>query len=261
MRDTPPAVLDSVDKALQLIELLRERGTVRVSEAADRLGVGRSTAHRLLATLVHRGFAEQGADRAYRPGPWFAQPPGAGGDPRKLRRLVFPAMESLCDRVDETVHLMVLAGTRVRFLATVESSRALRVGDRGTIVLPAAQSSGGKALLAELEAGELADLYGMSSPRPAMSGAQWTRLTDELRLIRRRGYALNIEATESGVCAIGMPLRDAAGEAVAALGVALPRVRYVEARTAALVGELRAAVAAAQVTLRRYPGPGPAVAS
>ena len=251
MRNTPPYVLDSVDKALQLLQLLSDQGKVRVSEAAASLEIGRSTAHRLLATLTYRGFAEQDADRAYRPGPSFARLSPIGNDLQRLRRLALPAMERLCERVDETVHLMVLAGTRTRFLATVESSQALRVGDRGGSVLPAVQSSGGKALLAELEPGELADLYGISSPQPAMSGAEWTRLSDELRLIRRRGYALNIEATEAGVCAVGMPVRDANEAPVAALCIALPRVRYVDLRTATLVGELRAAVAAVQAQLRQ----------
>ena len=102
MRNTPPYVLDSVDKALQLLQLLSDLGKVRVSEAAASLEIGRSTAHRLLATLTYRGFAEQDADRAYRPGPSFARLSPIGNDLQRLRRLALPAME---DRSCPTVAL------------------------------------------------------------------------------------------------------------------------------------------------------------
>jgi IclR family transcriptional regulator, acetate operon repressor len=66
----PPAYLvDAADKALQLVLLLQGTEAVSVSEAAAHLGVARSTAHRLLTTLRHRGFAVQSDDRRYRAGP------------------------------------------------------------------------------------------------------------------------------------------------------------------------------------------------
>ncbi|WP_255311288.1 helix-turn-helix domain-containing protein, partial [Streptomyces viridosporus] len=70
--DTPAAAaavagqgqgLESVDNALKLLLLLRRNGRLRLSEAADHLGVARSTAHRLLATLRGRGFAVQGGEQ------------------------------------------------------------------------------------------------------------------------------------------------------------------------------------------------------
>jgi DNA-binding IclR family transcriptional regulator len=63
MKNKPAYSIDSVDHALRLAILLRHEGPLRVAEVAERLGVARSTAHRLLAMLVYRDFAVQGADR------------------------------------------------------------------------------------------------------------------------------------------------------------------------------------------------------
>ena len=70
MRNKPAYAIASVDSALLLATLLQQEGPMRVTDAAARLGVSVSTAHRLLGMLVHRQFAEQDpATRAYRPGP------------------------------------------------------------------------------------------------------------------------------------------------------------------------------------------------
>lgn len=244
MKNKPPYALDSVDNALQLIQLLRDQGRLRVTEAAAELGIGRSTAHRLLAMLVYRGFAEQDASRGYLPGPALTAATPLGGELRRLRAAAMPAMERLCERVEETVNLMVRVGTQTWFVASVESNQILHVGDRRGTILPATRTSGGKALLAQLAPAEGEALYRIGSPEPALTKAEWDELAGELKLIRRRGYATNPEGTEAGLHAIGMAMRDESGEAVAALSIAMPTARYAKQRLTTMVRELRAAVEA-----------------
>ena len=76
----PAYLLESVDNALRLLQMLRDVGAVRLNQAATELGIARSTAHRLLAMLVYRGFAVQDEKRTYHPGPAMgaARPTGAG---------------------------------------------------------------------------------------------------------------------------------------------------------------------------------------
>ncbi|KAA9165808.1 IclR family transcriptional regulator [Amycolatopsis acidicola] len=242
MRNKPPYALDSVDNALQLIHLLRDQGRVRVTEAAAELGIGRSTAHRLLAMLVYRGFAEQDENRGYLPGPALVSGTPLRADLARLRATATPAMERLCERVEETVNLMVRVGTQSRFVACVESNQILHVGDRRGTILPAARASGGKALLAQMKPDEVAMLYGIGSADPALADDEWAKLMAELKLIRRRGYATNPEGTETGLHAVGMAFRGGDGEYVAALSVAMPSARYSRQRVSTLVPELRAAI-------------------
>ena len=256
MKNKPPYAIESVDNALRILQLLRDSGQVRVSDMAAELGIARSTAHRLLAMLVYRDFAVRTEDRSYRPGPALSARPLRGEPAQRLRLALRPHMEELRDQVSETINLVVRLGPQTRFLHTVESTQLLRVGDRQGTILPAWQTSGGKALLAELPDAELTALLPAMSGRPpeGLTAARRRALVAELRVIREQGYAENKEESESGVCAIGICVRDAAGEPVAALSVSAPSVRYTPDRVRLYLRELKSAVASAAPDIARQPG-------
>jgi DNA-binding IclR family transcriptional regulator len=251
VKNKPPYAIESVDNALRILQMLRDSGQVRVSEVAAELGIARSTAHRLLAMLVYRDFAVQAEDRSYRPGPAVAAEPLRGEPTQRLRQLMRPHMEALCDQVAETINLVVRLGTQTRFLHTVESAQVLRVGDRQGTILPAWKTSGGKALLAELTDAQLTVLLrgGGGRPPEGMTAAERRSLVNELRLVRDQGFAENIQESESGVCAIGLCVRDKAGDPVAALSVSAPSVRYTPDRSRAFLRELRTTVTRAQADI------------
>jgi IclR family transcriptional regulator, acetate operon repressor len=251
VKNKPPYAVASVDNALRILQLLRDSGQVRVSDVAAELGIARSTAHRLLAMLVYRDFAVQAEDRSYRPGPAVAAAPLRGEPTQRLRQVMRPHMEALRDQVAETVNLVVRLGTQTRFLHTVESAHVLRVGDRQGTVLPAWKTSGGKVLLAELPDAQLTALLRGAGGRPpdGMTAAERRSLVNQLRRVRDQGYAENIEESESGVCAIGVCVRDRLGDPVAALSVSAPSVRYTPDRSRVFLRELRSTVARAQADI------------
>ena len=251
MKNKPPYAVESVDNALRILQMLRDSGQVRVSDVAAELGIARSTAHRLLAMLVYRDFAVQSEDRSYRPGPAIAAEPLRGEPTQRLRQVMRPHMEALCDQVAETINLVVRLGTQTRFLHTVESAHILRVGDRQGTILPAWKTSGGKVLLAELPDAQLTALLRGASGRPpeGLTAAERRSLVTQLRLVRDQGYAENIEESESGVCAIGVCVRDRLGDPVAALSVSAPSVRYTPDRSRVFLRELRTTVARAQADI------------
>lgn len=222
-----------MDHALHLAAILQQEGPLRVSDAAERLGVARSTAHRLLAMLVYRDFAEQDEDRRYVAGPVLRRP--ATPEPAaELRRVALPHLQDLTARTDETTNLVVVVGDRARFVASVECDRVLRVGDRGGRVLPAHLASGGRAVLATRDEDELRALYGgEGSPVADVDG-----LVRELRRIRRQGFAVNDQRTETGVTAVGaaVPSDGLAG----GISISMPTARYRRDRLAEWAGLLAA---------------------
>ena len=251
MKNKPPYAIESVDNALRILQMLRDSGQVRVSDVAAELGVARSTAHRLLAMLVYRDFAVQTEDRSYRPGLAVSAEPLRAEPTLRLRQVMRPHMEALRDQVAETINLVVRLGTQTRFLHTVESAHILRVGDRQGTILPAWKTSGGKVLLAELPDAQLTALLRGASGRPpeGMTAAERRSLVTQLRLVRDQGYAENIEESESGVCAIGVCVRDRLGDPVAALSVSAPSIRYTPDRSRVFLRELRTTVARAQADI------------
>jgi IclR family transcriptional regulator, acetate operon repressor len=220
VKNKPSYGIASVDSALLLATLLQQEGTMRVTDAATRLGVSVSTAHRLLGMLVYRDFAEQLPDRRYAVGPVLRRGAVQQASVTTLREVALPHLRRLVDAVGETANLMVLAGPDVRFVATVESNQVLRVGDRTGRTLPAHLSSGGKAVLAGLGADELAVLL------EPLDDAAVARLDRELRAVRRRGFAVNDQETEAGLTAVGVAVPPAGGFSGAALSLAAPTARY-----------------------------------
>ncbi|MBB3045631.1 DNA-binding IclR family transcriptional regulator [Nocardioides soli] len=166
MRDDGRPPLESVDRALQLIEALRDGRTLTVKAAAEMLGVAPSTAHRLLNALRYREFARQVDDRGYRAGPALSGEDEAF-TPEELTVAARPALELLHDRTDESSQLMIRRGTDIQFLDGVESTRPLRVAVRIGDRIPAHCSAGGKALLARLDGPAFDQLYAQGPPAVA----------------------------------------------------------------------------------------------
>lgn len=228
--DAGPAYpISSVDNALRLLRLFGEQDSVRLTEACAFLNVAHSTAHRLLAMLIHHGFVRQDPKtRAYRPGPTLIEIGLAVVQKMDVRSQARPILEKLAAQFEETVHLVTLEGTNARFIDAVESSRALRVAQRTGTVLPAHCTSAGKALLAELSDEQLGRLYAdpqALARQTDRSLSTFAQLTAALHEIRATGFATNYEESEEGVGSVAIALKDGTGEAVAAVAVAVPTYR------------------------------------
>jgi DNA-binding IclR family transcriptional regulator len=231
VRSVPPEAgdrLTSVDNALWLLQLVAERQALRVSEAADLLGVARSTAHRLLSALRRRDFLMQDKPNgAYRPGPALHAIGMAAISRLDIRRISQPVLEQLRDKTGETASLAVLEGTMIRFVECYEGLSTVRIGNRTGVVRHAHASAVGKAILAALPDSEIERRYPdeeLPAPMPASITSR-RELIGELTQVRRQGYALNWEESSDGVAAAAVVLRDAAGMAVGSISVSAPSMR------------------------------------
>jgi DNA-binding IclR family transcriptional regulator len=245
LKEPPPYAVASVDHALRLAVMLQLEGPVTVSAAAERLGVARSTAHRLLSMLVYRDFAVQDEDRAYRAGPVLELATHANSDLGALRAASLGPLHQLADTLDETANLSVRTGTTCRFLLSAEGTQALRVSSREGMVFPAHEVTGGLIALAALSDEQVGSLYaeerfaGRPGERPDMA-----RLFEDLHAVRRSGVAVNLERSERGLAAVGVAVRDSTGGTVAAVSLSMPAVRYEPGRVGGIVAALNAAAKA-----------------
>lgn len=222
----PAYAIDSVDKALQVVVMLRERPWVRVVDVSYELGVARSTAHRLLSTLVHRGFAlRDPLTRNYRAGPQNLVPSRAPASGELVREVAHDELRDLSTQLRETVSLVVLEGPRCRFIDQFDTDPPLQTLVRPGALMPAHSTSGGKALLAELPESKVHGLYrhGLRRLTPHTL-ADIDSLARELGRIREIGYATNKGESEAGVSAVAIAVRDGA-HAVAAVAVSVPSLR------------------------------------
>ena len=220
--------LTSVDNALWLLQLVAERQALRVSEAAELLGVARSTAHRLLSALRRREFLMQDKPNgAYHPGPALHAIGMLAISRLDIRRVAQPVLEQLRDKTTETASLAVLEGTMVRFVECYEGLSTVRIGSRAGVVRHAHASAVGKAILAALSDADVKRRYpGEELPTPTPASIATRReLLRDLGRVRRRGYALNWEESSEGVAAVAVALRDVSGMPIASISVAVPSMR------------------------------------
>jgi DNA-binding IclR family transcriptional regulator len=247
-----PYLIGSVDKALVVLRLLHDDGPLGVSELAERLDVARSTAHRLLGTLMHHGFVEQDRmTRNYRLGPFFTQQGVETKAVLQLRAIAMPTMRTLSAEFDETVQLTVLEGANCRFVDGVSGNRPLKTSVQSGSVLPAYATASGKALLAELDDETVSALY-TRKKLPTITGhtvPTMATLLDQLARIRRDGYSLNDGETEDGVGALAVPVRGRSGHALGAIAFSLPTVRMRPENTRRMLPRLIASAAAISETL------------
>ncbi|WP_437584761.1 IclR family transcriptional regulator [Paramicrobacterium sp. CJ85] len=240
-QNADPYRVESVDRAMLLLDLLTEHGTLSVTDAAKALSVAPSTAHRLLTTMTHRGFVEQGEKRLYHPGPKLTGQKTDGNQLRRIVKSMRPHIERLSHTLDETAHLLILTGPDVRFLDGVEGTQWLRVSLRIGSRTPAVATSGGKAMLADLGENSIAALYPTGLPHwRGEEPRSADELRRELRHIRARGYAVNFGESEPDVVAVGVCV---GREPSLALSVAVPRQRYDENVERKLARELLATAA------------------
>ena len=237
-KERPAYAITSVDHALRLASLLQLEGSTTVTDAAAHLGVAPSTAHRLLAMLVYRDFAVR-EGRHYRVGPLLARighSPGAMG---RLRDIALGPMGRLMNAFDETATLTIRTQRLVRFIAEVECTRTLRVGHRTGMVFPAHRTSGGLAILAELDDDEVRALYDQAAEDEEVPDVH--ALFARLESVRQQGFALNNGLSEQGVLALGHAIHDAEGLAAASLGIAMPSTRFQPQMVRPMVAALKKA--------------------
>jgi IclR family transcriptional regulator, acetate operon repressor len=235
---TPPYVVQSADHALRLLQALVGDGSLRVTDAAELLDVVPSTAHRLLATLCHRGFAvQERRGGRYIPGPAVAAITVLRGDVIDLRSMARAVLERLREDTQETISLVVLEGTAVHFVDSIDGPQPVRVSSRLGLSRPAHCTSGGKALLALLPRDELLVRYPTSRLAKRSPNSIGTRklLEAELAEVRSLGYGWNFDEGDSGIGGVGVAIPDAQGRPLAAVTVATPIGRLTSRRAAAIL--------------------------
>jgi DNA-binding IclR family transcriptional regulator len=219
--------VQSVDRAVTVLEILARRGEAGVTEIALELGVHKSTAFRLVSVLEARGLVEQNAERGkYRLGLGVLRLAGATTARFDVTRQGRPVIEELARDVDETINLAILSGHDALYLDQVAGSSALQLHNWVGRRIPLHCTSNGKALVAYLPEKRQRELLEPPLPRFTDNTVTDVRaLIAELAEVRERGYATAFEEFELGLVAVAAPIRDLTGNVVASLSISGPVFR------------------------------------
>jgi DNA-binding IclR family transcriptional regulator len=250
--------VQSVERAITILELLARWGWSGVTEVGNELGVHKSTAFRLLTTLERRGLVEQHADSGkYRLGAGLAHLARGINTDLNLTEQARYGCEWLATRTDETVTLTVPEGAGcVTIDQIVPSSTVVSRSWLGRQT-PLHCTSPGKVFLAFLPEDRRAELLALPRERyTEHTIVDPDELGAEIERVRARGYATTADEFEIGLAAAAAPVRAADGTVVAAIGISGPSYRVTVERLDELVTLVRDAAALASARLGHRPGHG-----
>lgn len=237
------AHIQALDRGLQLMDQLAMTAQpVSLADLSRHLGVDRSTAHRLLSTLQHRGYVQQETvSRHYRLGLKLVVLSRHVLDSLPWQAVAREAMHALTQATGESVNLVVSSSRQFTCVMQQPSEASLAVtSEVGAVYAPYATAAG-KVLLAHLSDEQRGECLG---PAPLMSFTPRT-LTDpaalalHLNTVKQLGYAIDDEERYPAVRCVAAPVRNHQAEIMAALSLSGPAVRLTYDRLPALISQLQ----------------------
>lgn len=223
----PAALVQSVDRAVAVLELLASRGECGITEIAGELGVHKSTASRLVSVLEGRGLVEQLGQRGkYVIGFGMVRLAGSAIARMDLASVGQSVCQTLADRLGETVNIAILDGdvainiTQARGAAAISAQNW--IGQR----TPLHATSSGKVLLAHLDEQRRAEI--LAAPLFAYTRNTITdpaELATALAAVPVNGYAATFEELELGLHAVAVPVSGPGGTTVASISLSGPAFR------------------------------------
>jgi IclR family acetate operon transcriptional repressor len=219
--------VQSIERAFAVLGALVE-GPRGVTEVAGRVGLPKSTAARLLASLAREGVVERvPGETSWRVGPRVTSLAAAVRPTRSLVEVARPYLVELAGAVGEAAGLSVPEDGMVHYVAQVDSGRAVAVRDWTGTRLPMHAVSSGLVFLAHLRPAEV-DRY-LSAPLDRFTANTLTdpaAIRERLRCVQLDGVAWTREEYAEGISSVAAPVTDAQGEVVAAVHVHGPAYRF-----------------------------------
>lgn len=233
-REKSEYAVQAVNNAIDIMELLGDyEHELSISEIAAKLSLTKSNVNKLLANLERFGYVEHNRYTGnFRLGVKTFQISQAYINKLNLTEISIQAMQELKSMLNESVYIGVIRKDNVVYLDVIETDEAVRVRPRLGSVGPAYATAMGKAQLSLMDEKDLDALYEGKrfEPFTKRTVKSVSELKKQLSVARERGYAMDIEEYEEGVCCVGSPILDFMGNVIAGISVSAPRERMSDER-------------------------------
>ncbi|MBU2602361.1 MAG: IclR family transcriptional regulator [Actinobacteria bacterium] len=240
--------ISSLERGLQILELLSGEPAMSAAEVAHRLGLNRATAHRFLAALLGLGYLGKDANARYRVSTRLFELGMRMASRNDLRTVAHPHLLALSQIHRETVNLGQLDGGEVVHIDKVDSDEVLRVDVPIGSRAPAHCVALGKAILSVRSDIALSNLLLQQMTDNTI--IDHGLLARELESIRERGYAVDNEEYHYGLRCVAVPIVGIGERAEFAISISAPKMRMSDERVDTIQQDLRAASASIAAELR-----------
>ncbi|TWB18376.1 IclR family transcriptional regulator [Nitrospirillum amazonense] len=230
-----PSGSQTLLRGLDVIDAVAD-GVTTFPALSERLGLTKSTAHRLASALVERGYLTFVAREGYALGPKLLELGWSAHQQMHLPSVARPHIERLAAETEDTVHLGILDGTQALYLDKVPGRRRVVIGSRVGERHPIISTGLGKALVLDHDEAAWRGFYEVRGYTTGM--AVWL---ERMRIYSAKGYAFDLEENEDQIRCVAAPIRGASGEIVAALSVSSAAQYMADERMEALAEQVRTA--------------------
>jgi len=226
--------VQSIERGLDLLEALAvAQGGVGVVDLSSRVSLHTSTVHRLLSTLLARGYVSQDSQTGqYSLGPRVLPLAHAFQDHSEIRAIARRHLQSLMEATGETANLIFLDHAEAVYVDQVPSPRLVRMFAAIGRRVPLHSTGCGKVFLANMTSADRAQIV-KERGLPKFTRHTITtiaKLEHEMAEIRRCGFAVDDQEHDEGVRCVAAPIRDHTGNVVAAISIAGPTTRVTKDR-------------------------------
>lgn len=244
MKDSKEGVVQSVDRTLMILEeLSKYKNGCGVTELSNALSLHKSTTHRLLTSLLNRGFVKQDiVTNNYQLGGKLLLLAGALLDSIDIRNIARPYIQELSRNTGEVVHLAVLDGDEAIYIDKVESSHQnnLRLYSQIGKRVPLHCTGVGKALLCGMEFNRIKEILKEEDMYKYTPNTidNYVDFEIELNKIKEQGYGFDEIEHEEGIRCVAAPIYDHHQKVVASISIAGPTLYITLERVPELVEQI-----------------------
>lgn len=222
-------VVQSVERALTILELLTDYNEgLRITEISKKVNLHKSTVHRLLSTLMHKGYVTQNIEsNKYKVTLKLFELGNKKLEDMDILNVSKIYIESLMKTLNEVVHLVIRDENEIVYIDKVEADNTIRmasnIGRRSLLYC----TSVGKAMLAYMTDEEVEGIWDKSKieKRTPNTITDFDVLKKELEIIRKTGYSVDDEENEIGVRCIGAPVFNRFGKVEGGISISGPSIR------------------------------------
>lgn len=229
--------VQAIERGCKILDALgKGKKSYSIQDLSSQLNLPKPTIHRILSTLRHFGFvAQDEVSKEYHLGFRLVELGYTVLDQIDLRKIAEPLLTKLANRVEETVHLVILDQGEIVYLDKVEKisdPRSLRMVSRIGMRNYTHSCAVGKVLLASLSDDERAEIFAQKGLPQLTKNTivNLSKLNKHLAGVRDQGYAVDDEENEEGVRCVAAPIRNGKGSVIAAISISGPTVRMTEKR-------------------------------
>lgn len=216
-------LVQSVDRTLCILELLSDyEDGLGITEIGEKLELHKSTVHRLLTTLIYKGYVKQNKNTSkYEITFKLFEIGNKKLEKMDLVNIAKPYLKELMKKTDEVIHLVVREGTNIIYMAKVEPLKSISIYTRIGMSKPMYCTAMGKAMLSHMEDGEIQEIWNASYIKKFTDNTivDFKKLKDNLMEFKEKGYAVDDQEVEMGIKCLGTVIRDYNGNVCGAISI------------------------------------------